>query len=84
MASTLKEALSIFKDAKRTCEYYYVISDAKIPDARGIYATPKQIHFVKPGENYAMFDIPAPRRMTAAENHWCRLQRGFQPGTDHS
>jgi isopenicillin-N N-acyltransferase like protein len=59
-ASTLKEALSIFKDTPRTCEYYYVISDAKIPDARGIYATPQQIHFIKPGQNYGMFDIPLP------------------------
>lgn len=58
-ANTLKEALSIFKDAPRTCEYYYVISDAKIPDARGVYATPKQIHFMKPGESYAFFDVPA-------------------------
>ena len=75
MASTLKEALSIFKDAKRTCEYYYVISDAKIPDARGIYATPKQIHFVKPGENYAMFDIPAPPEDDSGGNK--SLVQGF-------
>ncbi len=59
-ASTLTEALSIFKNTPRTCEYYYVISDAKINDARGIYATPKQIHFIKPGENYAMLDVAPP------------------------
>ncbi len=60
-ADTLKEALKIFDSAPRTCEYFYVISDAKINDARGIYATPKRIQFVKPGEPYAMFDIePAP------------------------
>ncbi|MBI1387503.1 MAG: peptidase C45 [bacterium] len=57
-AGTLDDAMKIFRDTPRTCEYYYVISDAKIPDARGVYATPKQIHFMKPGEPYAMFDVP--------------------------
>jgi len=59
-ASTLEEAMKIFQETPRTCEYYYVISDAKIPDARGVYATPKQIHFFAPGEQYAMFDVPPP------------------------
>ncbi len=58
-ATTLKEAMDIFADTPRTCEYYYVISDAKIPDARGVYATPKQIHFIEPGTNFGFFDIPA-------------------------
>ena len=59
-ASTLKEALKIFSDTPRTCEYYYVISDAKIPDARGLYTTPKQIHFLKPGESFGFIDPPRP------------------------
>jgi len=57
-ASTLEEALRIYKDSPRTCEYFYAISDAKIPDARGVYATPKQIHFIKPGENYSLLNFP--------------------------
>lgn len=57
-ADTLDEALDIFQMAPRTCEYYYVISDGKIPDARALYATPKQLKIVKPGESYALFDLP--------------------------
>ena len=75
-ASTLTEALSIFNDTPRTCEYYYVISDAKIPDARGVYATPKQIHFVKPGENYGMFDVTLPPQGDSGGNR--TLIKGFE------
>lgn len=75
-ASTLTEALAIFNDTPRTCEYYYVISDAKIPDARGVYATPKQIHFVKPGENYGQFDVPLPPPGDSGGNR--TLIKGFE------
>ena len=49
-AKNLDEALSIFRDTPRTCEYYYVISDGKIPDARGLATTPEKFEVVKPGE----------------------------------
>ncbi len=49
-AGTLEEALAIFRDTPRTCEYYYVISDGKIPDARGLATTPDKFEVVKPGE----------------------------------
>lgn len=35
-ANTLEEARKIFTETKRTCEYYYVISDSKIPNAYGV------------------------------------------------
>lgn len=75
-ASTLKEALKIYNNTPRTCEYFYVISDAKIPDARGIYSTPKQIHFVKPGENFGMFDVPLPPAGDSGGNRL--LVKGFE------
>ena len=57
-ASTLDEAVKILKKTPRTCEYYYVVSDAKIPDARGVYATSERIHFSKPGTTYGFFNLP--------------------------
>jgi hypothetical protein len=61
-AEDLATARKILRDAPRTCEYYYVVSDAKAPDAYGIQATPKRIHFVRPGEAFALLDLPpAPR-----------------------
>jgi isopenicillin-N N-acyltransferase-like protein len=74
-ATNLKDALRIYRDTPRTCEYYYVISDAKIPDARGVYTTPKQIQFVKPGENYGMFDVPLPPKGDSGGNR--TMLKGF-------
>ncbi len=49
-ANTLDDALTIFRDTPRTCEYFYVISDGKIPDARGLSTTPKRFEVVKPNQ----------------------------------
>lgn len=49
-AGTLKEAVDLFKETPRTCEYYYVISDAKVPDARGLACWPDKFIEVAPGE----------------------------------
>ena len=49
-AETLEQAQDIFKNAKRTCEYYYVISDGKTRSAVGVAAWPEKIEFLKQGE----------------------------------
>lgn len=57
-ANTLDEALTIFKETPRTCEYYYVISDGKSPDARGLATTPDKFEVIKPGEFHPLLDEP--------------------------
>ncbi|MFP3905146.1 MAG: carcinine hydrolase/isopenicillin-N N-acyltransferase family protein, partial [Armatimonadota bacterium] len=57
-ATTLQEALSVFEDSPRTCEYYYVISDAKIPDARALATTPQVFDVLGPNETYKEIDTP--------------------------
>ncbi len=57
-ADTLEEAVGIFRDTPRTCEYYYVIADAKIPDARGLSCTPERFITLSPGEVHP--DLPVP------------------------
>lgn len=60
-ASTLEEAKTILSKAQRTCEYYYVISDGKIDQSVGVYATASQIHFIEDGSSYALLapsDVP--------------------------
>jgi len=52
-ADTLDEAVDIFRKTPRTCEYYYVVSDGKGPDARGLYCTPETVDVVKPGATHA-------------------------------
>ena len=57
-ASTLSEAVNIFRDTPRTCEYYYVISDGKIPDGRGLATTPDKFEVIKPGEYHKLLPEP--------------------------
>lgn len=53
-AGTLDEAVDIFRKTPRTCEYYYVISDAKIPDARGLACTPEMFEVVEPNKPHKL------------------------------
>ena len=59
-AQTLDEALAIFRDTPRTCEYYYVISDGKIPDARGLATTPQMFVTIKPNQFHERLPHPMP------------------------
>lgn len=51
-ANTLEEAVSIMRRGPRTCEYYYVISDAKSMKAVGIAATPDTFETIWPGQSH--------------------------------
>jgi hypothetical protein len=55
---TLEEALSYFRDHRRTCEYYYVISDGKSRSAAGIKATPDLLDIVLPGTSHPQLPEP--------------------------
>ena len=57
-ASTLDEAVAIMRKGPRTCEYYYVIADAKSKTAVGIAATPTTFEIVKPGEAHPQLPEP--------------------------
>ena len=57
-AGTLDEAVAILRKGPRTCEYYYVISDAKTKQAVGIAATATTFEVVKPGEPHPRLQHP--------------------------
>lgn len=57
-AGTLDEARQIMSDAKRTCEYYYVVADGKSREALGVAAWPDKIEFLKPGESHKLLPNP--------------------------
>lgn len=57
-ANTLDEGIQIFKETPRTCEYYYVISDGKIRDARGLSTSPDRFVIIKPNEAIETLDEP--------------------------
>jgi hypothetical protein len=57
-ASTLDEAVEIMRKGPRTCEYYYVISDAKSKKAVGIAATPTKFEVILPGKSHPQLPHP--------------------------
>ena len=46
---TLDAVKTLWRESPRTCEYYYVFSDSKIPDAVGVEAVPESITFIPAG-----------------------------------
>jgi hypothetical protein len=52
--STLDEVKTLWSTNPRTCEYYYVFADGKIPDAVACSATPQRCDFLKPGEPHEL------------------------------
>ncbi len=59
-ASTIEEAVSLMRESPRTCEYYYVISDAKDHRAVGISATPDTFETVWSGGTHEKLPVAVP------------------------
>ncbi|MBM4080776.1 MAG: hypothetical protein FJ278_13815, partial [Planctomycetes bacterium] len=55
---TLEQALDYMRSRKRTCEYYYVISDGKSKSARGVAATSGQFEVIAPGQHHPRLPDP--------------------------
>ena len=49
---TIEQAIEVFKKGPRTCEYYYVISDAKSMKACGLACTPEKVEIIWSGESH--------------------------------
>ena len=75
-ADTLDEALAIFRETPRTCEYYYVISDGKARNAAGLYCTPDTFETVGPGDSHPRLPMPVPDAvLLSAGNRYHELVR---------
>ena len=70
-ANTLDEAVAIMRKGPRTCEYYYVISDAKSNRAVGIAATPDKFETIWPGQSHPLLPhaIPDAVLMSAGDRY---------------
>lgn len=62
MSNTIDDAIRIMTESRRTCEYYYVISDSKAEGGRGyavgVAAFPHDIQFVHPNEYHDLLPRP--------------------------
>jgi len=54
----LDAALAVFRDNKRTCEYYYVLADAKTKCAVGLEAHWNKFNIVQPGAHHERLPTP--------------------------
>jgi hypothetical protein len=57
---SLEDAVEIFKNSKRTCEYFFVIADAKSNSAAGIDGSADHFKMLKPGEPDPRLPTPVP------------------------
>ena len=80
-ASTLDEAVAILRKGPRTCEYYYVVADAKTKTAVGIAATPTKFEIVRPGETHPQLDTAVKDAvLLSAGDRYKELVRRVQAG----
>ena len=80
-ANTMDEALDIMRKGPRTCEYYYVLSDAKTKRAVGIAATPEKFETIWPGEGHPLLPHPVPDTvLLSAGDRYEELARRVKEG----
>lgn len=80
-ADTLDQAVEIMRKGPRTCQYYYVVSDAKTHRAVGIAATPETFEVITPGQSHPLLPhgIPDTILMSAGDRYE-ELARRVQAG----
>ncbi len=82
--STLEEVKKLWSRSARTCEYYYVFADGKIPSAVGVGATPEDIFFVAPGESHPRLGEGIPDTVIlSAGDRLATLRQRVQDGYGH-
>lgn len=78
---TIDEAVALMQKGPRTCEYYYVISDAKSGRAVGIKATPDLFETVWSGESHPQLPDPvADTVLLSAGDRYAELVKRVKAG----
>lgn len=73
-ADSLEEAVAVFRDSPRTCEYYYVIADGESGEAVGMEASWHAFGTVGMGESHPLLPRPVPDAvLLSAGNRYDRL-----------
>ncbi len=80
-ARTLSEAVAVFTDHPRTCEYYYVVADASADSAVGLWATPGKVERIGPGQRHERLPEPVEHAVIlSAGDRYGRLVRRVREG----
>lgn len=75
-ANTLDEAIDVFRNSRRTCEYYFVVADGKDNRAVGMAAHWNTFELVRPGEPHPL--LPEAVKdcvLLSAGDRYCELVR---------
>ncbi|HEY3965045.1 MAG TPA: C45 family peptidase [Planctomycetaceae bacterium] len=77
----LDEAISIFRDSPRTCQYFYVVADGKTNRAVGMEASWDKFQLVQPGEANPLLPTPVQDAvLMSAGDRYKELVRRAQAG----
>jgi hypothetical protein len=77
----LEEAIAIFRDTPRTCQYFYVVADGKTNRAVGMEASWDRFALVKPGEKNPLLPTPvADTVLLSAGDRYKELVRRAKAG----
>ena len=80
-ARTLQEAIDVFQKNPRTCEYYYVIADARADSAVGMKAVPEGVELIRPGETHPLLATPVENTvLMSAGDRYANLARLVREG----
>lgn len=80
-AETLEEALRIFEETPRTCQYFYVVADGKTNEAVGMEASWNVFSVVRPGEAHPLLPHAVPDcALLSAGDRYEELVRRVQAG----
>jgi predicted choloylglycine hydrolase len=80
-AHSLEDAVEIFKTSKRTCEYYFVIADAKSNSAAGVEGSADRFTSIAPGESHPELPTPIPHTVLLSQgDRYTNLCRITQSG----
>lgn len=80
-AGDLDEAIAIFRDSPRTCQYFYVVADGKTNRAVGMEASWDKFTLVQPGEANPLLPTPVKdATLLSAGDRYTELVRRTQAG----
>ncbi len=78
---SLDEAVAVFRDNKRTCQYFYVIADGETSDAVGMEASADRFEVVKSGAKNELLHTPVKDCvLLSADERYLELVRRAQDG----
>ncbi|MCA9004172.1 MAG: peptidase C45 [Planctomycetaceae bacterium] len=80
-AKDLDEAIAVFRDNYRTCEYYYVIADGKTNRSVGMATSWEKMELIQPGESHPLLPNPVKdAALLSAGDRYQELSRRVKQG----